>query len=96
MFTRMVLATALVGALALGAALPDTASANWRHRCHGHYRPYLAGPPIVVGGYYPATYYYGAPYRRSYYGGPFYRRAYYGSPYGWPYYGSGVSVSFGW
>jgi hypothetical protein len=49
---------------------------------HWHHRP-IVYPPIVIGGYYPARYYYADPYW-----GPY--RPYYG------YYGSGVHVSFGW
>jgi len=96
MYKRVVLAAALLGAITVGLALPKIANA-WHHGCngYGYGRPYLAGPPIVYSSYYPARYYYGAPVYRAHRGGPFYRRAYYG-PYSAPYYGSGVSVSFGW
>jgi hypothetical protein len=98
MFKRISLAVAIMGALVLGAAFPDDASARGRRGYY--YRPYLAGPPIVRG-YYPVRTYYGVPYRSYYrgYGGPVYRRSYYPGYYGGyygPYYGSGVRVSVGW
>ena len=80
-------------ALLLGA--PGSASAHgWRHghhhghHHHGHYhhwhhRPYLAAPPIVIGGYYPARYYYAPP--------VWYDYGYYG-----PYYGNSFYYSIGW
>ena len=55
---------------------------NWHHS-HRHYRPYLAGPPIVLrGAYYPAQYYYAPPVWYDYgYFGPYYGgELYY---YGW-------------
>lgn len=94
MFKRIVLAIAFVGALAIGAGLPNTGSAHWRDDdCHWDHRPVVVYPPIVVGGYYPARYYVGYPYWEPY--GGYYGRPYYGGPsYG--YYGSGVRVSVGW
>jgi hypothetical protein len=83
MFKRFLTVSAVLVALMVGSA-GKSASAQWRHDCHWPRGPYLAGPPIIVGGYYPAQYYYGYP-------------VFYG-PYGYGYranYGNGIYFSVG-
>jgi hypothetical protein len=105
MFKRILYAMTVVGALTIGFGMPQVASADRGHghyghhghhghhhhghwHGHGHWHRPIVYPPIYVGGYYPVRTYYANPYWGPYYGG------YYARPYG--YYGSGVSVSFGW
>jgi hypothetical protein len=81
--------------LAVGGGAPNTALSDGgrHHHHHGHwhghgnwhrhwYRRPIVYPPIVIGGYYPARYYYYDPYW-----GPYPYRGYYGS---------GIRVSVGW
>jgi hypothetical protein len=84
MFKHYLVAATVLFALFVGLASANSASAHWRHRCNWPDGPYLAGPPIILGGYYPARYYYGYP-------------VFYG-PNGYGYranYGSGIYFSVG-
>ncbi|MCI0334198.1 MAG: hypothetical protein L0228_13350 [Planctomycetes bacterium] len=75
----------------------DDDDCHWHHGHHWHHgyhhwrhRP-IVYPPVVIGGYYPARYYYGY----SPYWSPYGNFGYYGGPY-YGFYGSGVRVSVGW
>jgi hypothetical protein len=110
MFKRTMLALTVVGALAIGAAMPKAASADWGHHGHhhhghhghwgGHHHGHWHGHshfsyrPFV----YPPVYYGGYYPVRTYYAEPYwasYYGGYYARPY-YGYYGSGVVLSVGW